>query len=444
MSKSPAGSLASIFNSDFIREYGMIFVLLLLCAGFSLKVDRQFPTGGPAGTEVAQAALAQHGSSANVIIIAGRTDEDFEFVASAEDTIKSAGGNVVEIVNGDAIAARRAMENLDQQGTSFDAIVATAVAAKWTIYKPLAAADKVASPQPYNWPVFLKVSNLLGVANSTATYAIVAIGMTMVIITAGIDLSVGSLIALASVCTAAFIRDFGGGTDAGIFMLLLGCVVGMSACALSGAFVGTMVTQFRLPAFIVTLAMMLVAKGLALRISDEQPIGEVPSSIKWLVADSTLGLPHSVWLMGILYIAAHVVMTHTVFGRHIYAIGGNPEAAKLSGIRVNRVLIAVYTISGALAGLGGILMTSRFKAANHTYGEMAELEVIAAVVVGGTSLMGGRGRIFGTLIGAFTIAVINNGMNLLEVESSNQKIVLGALLLAAVLLDTLKRRSTKT
>ena len=421
----------------------MIFVLLLLCVGFSLKVDKQFPTGDTAGKAVAAAAIEKHGDSANVVIITGRTDEDMEFVAAAEKTLTAGGAQVVDIVNGDAIAARKAMEQLASDGTSIDAIVATAVAAKWSIYAPLSVEDKVVSPQPYYWPDFLKVSNLLGVANQTATYAIVAIGMTMVIITAGIDLSVGSLIALASVCTASFIRDFGGGADASVPMLLLGCVVGISVCALSGAFVGTMVTWFRLPAFIVTLAMMLIAKGLAQRISEGKPIDEIPATIKWLVAEQTLGLPNSVWLMAVLYVGAHVVMTNTVFGRHIYAIGGNAEAAKLSGIRINRVLVAVYTISGALAGLGGILMTSRFKGANHTYGEMAELEVIAAVVVGGTSLMGGQGRIFGTLIGAFIIAVINNGMNLLEVDPFNQKIVLGAVLLGAVLLDTLKRRSMK-
>ena len=441
MAQSSARSLASLLKSDFIREYGMIFVLLLLCAGFSLKIDKQFPGGASAGRDVAAAILNENGSPPNVIVIAGGTGEDLEFTTAARERLEQGGATVLGVVNGDAIAARAALQELSQDGKSIDAIAATVVAARWSIYDPSPGRDKIVSPRPYYWPDFLKLSNLLSVANQTAIYAIVAIGMTMVIITAGIDLSVGSLIALASVCAAAFIRDYGGGSDAGLFMLLVGCGVGIGICALSGAFVGTMVTWFRLPAFIVTLAMMLIARGLAQRISEGRPIDEVPATIKWLVNENTLGLPNAVWLMGILYVAAHVVMTHTVFGRHIYAIGGNAEAARLSGIRVERVLIAVYTISGALAGLGGILLTSRFKGANHTYGEMAELEVIAAVVVGGTSLMGGQGRIFGTLIGAFIIAVINNGMNMLEVQSSNQRIVLGTLLLIAVLLDTLKRRS---
>jgi ribose transport system permease protein len=141
-----------------------------------------------------------------------------------------------------------------------------------------------------------------------------------------------------------------------------------------------------------------------------------------------------------LYAVAHIIMTRSVFGRVLYAIGGNAEAARLSGIRVQQTKLLVYTISGALAGLGGILVSSRLNAGDPKYGDMYELEVIAAVVVGGTSLMGGEGRMLGTLIGAFIIAVIRNGMNLLSVESSNQKIVLGAVLLISVLADRLKRR----
>jgi len=146
--------------------------------------------------------------------------------------------------------------------------------------------------------------------------------------------------------------------------------------------------------------------------------------------------------MVLLYILAHVVMSRMVFGRYVYAIGGNEEAARLSGVPVKRVLLAVYTICGALAGLGGIVLTSQLAAGDPKFGLMYELEVIAAVVVGGTSLLGGEGKIFGTLIGAFIIAVIKNGMNLTDVDPFNQKIVLGAVLLSAVLIDTLKRRRT--
>jgi len=438
-----SAAVPSLLQSEFIREYGMVFVLLLLVVLFSVvKIDEQHPTGADAGRKVAERILRQHGESPAVLIVTGDTDDDVAFAEAARQHLQAGGARVLADVNGEPADARRALESLRRGQKYIDAIAATNVTRKWTVYEafPEAADDKFVTPRPYYWPNFLKVSNLLSVANQTAIYAIVAIGMTMVIITAGIDLSVGSLIALASVSTAVFLRDYGGGKEAPLLMLVVGCAIGIGVCALSGAFVGTMVTSFRIPPFIVTLAMMLVASGLALRMAEGKSIDAMPDAMKWLGGRSTLGLPNSVWLMAALYGIAHVVMSRTVFGRHIYAIGGNEQAARLSGIRVKGVLIAVYTISGALAGLGGVVLTSRLGAANPTYGTMAELEVIAAVVVGGASLMGGQGRIFGTLIGAFIIAVIKNGMNMTNVDPFNQKIVLGAVLLAAVLLDTLKRR----
>jgi ribose transport system permease protein len=186
--------------------------------------------------------------------------------------------------------------------------------------------------------------------------------------------------------------------------------------------------------------MMLIASGLALRFANFQSINAVPPSFRWIGGGTTAGVPNPILIMIGLYAVAHIIMTRSVFGRVLYAIGGNAEAARLSGIRVQQTKLLVYTISGALAGLGGILVSSRLNAGDPKYGDMYELEVIAAVVVGGTSLMGGEGRMLGTLIGAFIIAVIRNGMNLLSVESSNQKIVLGAVLLISVLADRLKRR----
>ena len=161
----------------------------------------------------------------------------------------------------------------------------------------------------------------------------------------------------------------------------------------------------------------------------------------WLGRGSNLGIPNAVLLMIGLYIVAHMVMSRTALGRYIYAVGGNPEAARLSGVPVRRILLFVYTASGALAGLGGIITASMFKSGDPKYGPLAELYVIAAVVVGGTSLAGGEGKVLGTLIGALIIAVIENGMNLTNVESYTQKIVLGAVILGAVLLDTLKKKS---
>jgi len=191
---------------------------------------------------------------------------------------------------------------------------------------------------------------------------------------------------------------------------------------------------------LVLLLMMLVFSVLTLK--EQRPTGEEAGfkvAFRWLGSGSVAGIPNPILIMVVLYAIAHVVMTQSVFGRILYAIGGNAEAARLAGIRVQPAKMIVYTISGALAGLGGIMVSSRLNAGDPKYGDMYELEVIAAVVVGGTSLMGGEGRMLGTLIGAFIIAVIRNGMNLMSVESSSQKIVLGAVLLLSVLVDQIKR-----
>jgi ribose transport system permease protein len=222
--------------------------------------------------------------------------------------------------------------------------------------------------------------------------------------------------------------------------MLIASLAGILACAASGVFSGTMVTLFRIPPFIVTLGMMLVASGLAYILADGQSINQVPDTFIWLGRGADLfRIPNAVLLMLGLYALAHVLMTRMVLGRYIYAVGGNPQAARLSGVPVRRVLLLVYTLCGALAGLGGVVMASQLKSGAPTYGQMYELYVIAAVVVGGTSLSGGEGKVLGTLIGAFIIAVIQNGMNLTGVESYTQKIVLGLVILGAVLLDRWKR-----
>ncbi len=294
-------------------------------------------------------------------------------------------------------------------------------------------------PHSYRWPSFLKVDNLLNIANQIAVIAIVAIGMTMVIITGGIDLSVGSLIALSAVLAAKFIRDGAGGTDASPLGMTVACLAAILTCGLVGAFTGAMITRFRIPSFIVTLAMMLVGSGLAYMISAGQSIYQIPDSFVWLGRDADLfGLPNAVVLMVILYALAHVLMARMRLGRYLYAVGGNREAARLSGVPVERVFLFAYIASASLAGLGGVIMASQLKSGSPTYGNMYELYVIAAVVVGGTSLSGGEGKILGTLIGAFIIAVIQNGMNLTNIESYTQKVVLGLVILGAVLIDRLR------
>jgi ribose transport system permease protein len=271
--------------------------------------------------------------------------------------------------------------------------------------------------------------------------SILAIGMTLVIITAGIDLSVGSLIALSAVLATWVIREWFGGDEATVSGIIAGCGIAIVACSLLGLFSGSMIAFFGVPPFVATLGMMMVGSGLAYMLSGGLSIYQLPQSFDWLGRGDDLGgLPNAVVLMLLLYLLAHITMSRTTVGRYIYAVGGNPEAARLSGVPVKKILLWVYASCGALAGLGGVIMASQFKSGDPKYGLMYELYVIAAVVVGGTSLSGGRGKVFGTLIGAFIIAVIQNGMNLTGVQSYTQKVVLGIVLLLAVLLDMFKKR----
>jgi ribose transport system permease protein len=226
--------------------------------------------------------------------------------------------------------------------------------------------------------------------------------------------------------------------------MILCCLGAILACGAVGAFTGASVTLFGMPPFIITLSMMLIWRGHAFMTAKGQSVYEVPDSFVWLGRGTDLfGIPNAVVLMLLLYAAAHVVMSKTVLGRHVYAIGGNREAARLSGVPVRRVLLFVYIISGVLAGLGGVIMASQLKSGSPTYGPMYELYVIAAVVIGGTSIFGGEGKMLGTLIGAFVIAVIQNGLNLLGVEPYTQTVVLGWIIYGAVLFDTLKKRGWK-
>lgn len=426
-------------------EYGMAFVLLFLVAALSvLTMEKQHPTGVDAGRQVADEVVTTHGTAARVVIIAESTPVDKEFVRGAAEQLKKAGVTIAQTSTGNPRAGREVLELALQNDGRITAVLTTADTSKWTIYDKFeqVGADKCVSPQSYWWPTFARGDNLLSVANQTAIYAIIAIGMTMVIVTAGIDLSVGSLVALASIVTAIVIRE-SGGKEAGIPAVVLASATGISICAGMGLFNGWMITRFRIPPFIATLAMMMMARGLARKMSAEESISALPESFLWL-SDTTAGVPNPVILMLLLYVIAHVVMSNMVFGRHVYAVGGNPEAARLSGVKVKSVTILVYTICGALAGLGGIMQSSKLGAGDPKLGVMLELDVIAAVVVGGTSLMGGEGKIFETLVGAFIIAVIRNGMNLMNVGAPEQQMVLGAVVLVAVLIDMLKHRHGDT
>ena len=258
--------------------------------------------------------------------------------------------------------------------------------------------------------------------------------MTMVIITGGIDLSVGSLIALSAVVSTTIMKILGG-LDASAWVVFIGFVSAIFACGMIGGLGGALVAKFKVPPFITTLTIMLMGRGLAFMITGGFSIYQVPKTLPWLGQGTTFGFPNTVILLVLLYFIAYVFMSHTRVGRYIYAVGGNQEAAHLSGVPVHNIIIFVYVISGITAGIGGSIQASQLNTGTPNMGIMYELYVIAAVVVGGTSLAGGSGKILGTLIGVFVISVIQNGMNLLGIESYTQQVVLGLVILMAVLLD---------
>jgi ribose transport system permease protein len=433
---------------NLIREYGMVLVLLGLCAFFSIvTIADQSPQGETAATQVATDSRGTLGPSPAVLIAVGDQPDDAAYATALERALAAQGARIAAVARGEPKDARAALASLAADGTRLDAIACSPAARPWLVFAdvpgdfPALGSPVLLAPRSYRWPNFLKSDNLLNIANQIAVIAIIAIGMTMVIITGGIDLSVGSLLALAAVLTTRFIRDYAGGVEAGAPGMVLSSLAAIAVCGSVGAFSGLMITRFRIPPFIVTLAMMLVGSGLAYTLAGGQSIYQLPDSLIWLGRGADLGgLPNAVVLMLVLYAAAHVLMSRMKLGRHLYAVGGNSEAARLSGVAVPRVLLLAYIVSASLAGLGGVIMASQLKSGSATYGSMYELYVIAAVVVGGASLSGGQGKMPGTLIGALTIAVIQNGMNLTNVESYTQKIVLGLVILGAVLLDKLRQR----
>lgn len=271
-------------------------------------------------------------------------------------------------------------------------------------------------------PAFFTPDNFANVLRQNAFPAIIAAGMTFAILTGGIDLSVGAVVGLSGVlCADALVHGWG---------LWAAIGVGLSVGVMIGLLNGLIVTTIRVPPFIVTLAMMLVVRGAAFKYTDARTISGLPVTF----SSFSQGLPMAL-VMVVVFAASWILLMRMPFGRHVYATGGNREAAWLSGIRVNRVLLKVYVLCGLGAGLAGVLVASRLNAGYPRAGELYELDAVAAVVVGGTSLFGGRGSIWGTLAGAFFIGILNNGLNLYNVSPYDQMIAKGAVLLAAAALD---------
>ncbi|MBR9786384.1 MAG: ribose ABC transporter permease [Vibrionaceae bacterium] len=280
-------------------------------------------------------------------------------------------------------------------------------------------------------PNFFTVDNILNILRQTSVNAIIAVGMTLVILTAGIDLSVGSVLALCGAFAASLIA-----MEVPVFVAV---PTALLAGAALGAISGIIIAKGKVQAFIATLVTMTLLRGVTMVYTDGRPIStgftDTADAFAWFGTGYALGIPVPVWLMVIVFAAAWYLLNHTRFGRYVYALGGNESATRLSGINVDRVKIGVYAICGMLAALAGIIVTSRLSSAQPTAGMGYELDAIAAVVLGGTSLMGGKGRIMGTLIGALIIGFLNNALNLLDVSSYYQMIAKAVVILLAVLVD---------
>ncbi|MFN4147136.1 MAG: ABC transporter permease [Runella sp.] len=285
----------------------------------------------------------------------------------------------------------------------------------------------VASPQ------FLTVSNWTIIITQVSITSLLAFGVTFVIISGGIDLSLGSVVALVGVVAALMAKQEG----LSVVVVLMGS---LAAGALVGLFNGIVITKSRIAPFIVTLGTMTIGRGLALILSKGRPVSNLSDSFNFIGSGIFWGIPFPIIVLILTYIICAIVLKKTILGRYIYAIGGNEQAALAAGIEVDKIKIIVYTLCGVLAGMGGILLTSRIATGQPNAGVGFELDAIAAAIIGGASTTGGVGSMTGTLVGALLLAVINNGLDLLNVSSYYQQVVMGAIIIGAVLLDSWQQR----
>jgi ribose transport system permease protein len=283
---------------------------------------------------------------------------------------------------------------------------------------------------------FLTSNNMANLARQVAVFGIIAVGQLLIILTAGIDLSVGSVLGLTG-CVSAELLVHG-------WAIVPAILVGLAAGAAIGVFNGVLVAYAKLPPFIVTLGMLGIARGVVLVLTDASTVQPLPDSFGNIANGSFLGLPNLLWMFAVVVAIASFVLRRTVFGRYVYAVGSNPESARLAGVPVTRVLVAVYAIGGLLAAVGGVLFTSRLNAGIPTAGTGYELNAIAACVIGGASLFGAKGGAFGAAAGALIVGTLNNGGNLLAVNSFYLQIIIGGLILVAVAFDQWQGRRARS
>lgn len=292
-------------------------------------------------------------------------------------------------------------------------------------------------------PNFMTSNNMINVARQSSINIILATGQTLVILSGGIDLSVGAVMALAASVSAVCMTYYG-------VSFWIGMTIGILTGAFAGLISGVVITKGRVPDFIATLGMMSAARGVALLVTGGLPVPShnivhqmkayLPDQLIWLGGGKLFGLPTAFLAAVLVVILGWFIARYTRLGRSLYAVGGNKEAARVSGINIDFSKISVYAISGALAGLAGLVLTGRLNSANALMGEGAELQAIAAVVIGGSNLYGGEGGVAGTLIGALIMGVLNNGLNLLSVSAFWQRIIMGVVLVSVVILDQWRRR----
>jgi inositol transport system permease protein len=292
-------------------------------------------------------------------------------------------------------------------------------------------------------PAFLAPRNLLNVVRQISVIGLLGIGVTMAIIATGIDLSSGSVLALAAVVGASLAQspDWAAAKFPGLVLpLIVPLMGGLAVGAACGWVNGSLIARFKIPPFIATLGMMTVARGLALLYSDGRPISGTTNAYNFIGQGEIFGLPFPIILLAVVGIGTHVMLNNTRFGRYIYAIGGNEQAARVSGLNISRVKIGIYTFAGLLSGLAGIVLSSRISSGQPGLGMGYELDAIASAVIGGTSFSGGVGTVWGTMIGALIIGVLNNGLDLLNVSAYWQQILKGAIIVVAIIIDERKNR----
>ena len=306
------------------------------------------------------------------------------------------------------------------------------------VVKPLAALLLMCIAMAFLSENFTTTDNFFNVLRQTSVNLCISVGMTLVILTGGIDLSVGSVLALSGAVAAGMAHQGLNLTSMGTYVgfTFWGCcLAALLIGAVLGGFNGLLVTRFKVPPFVATLGVMTIARGLTMLYTGGFPITNLGGGFQFIGTGWFLGVPMPVWIAVIIILVFSFYMKETRTGRYIYAIGGNKQATLLSGIRVNRVILLVYTLAGILSAVAGILVTARLDSAQPNAGSGYELDAIAAVVIGGASLSGGRGSIMGTVVGALIIGVLNNGLVLLDVSPFWQQVIKGFVILFAVILD---------